>query len=35
VIAYFRDYLENVSNGSVVYGQRGDAQIRQGAYVAA
>ncbi|HUX82415.1 MAG TPA: nitrogenase cofactor biosynthesis protein NifB [Halothiobacillus sp.] len=35
VIAYFRDYLENVRNGSVVFGQRGDAQIRQGAYVAA
>ena len=35
VIAYFREYLEKVREGSVVHGQRGDAEIRQGAYVAA
>lgn len=35
VIAYFREYLDKVREGSVVYGQRGDAEIRQGAYVAA
>ncbi|MHB8921446.1 MAG: nitrogenase cofactor biosynthesis protein NifB [Halothiobacillus sp.] len=35
VIAYFRDYLEKIREGVVVMGRRGDAEIRQGAYIAA
>ena len=35
VIAYFKDYLEQVERGAIVHRDRGDAAIRQGAYVAA
>ncbi|MCL4525524.1 MAG: nitrogenase cofactor biosynthesis protein NifB [Gammaproteobacteria bacterium] len=35
VIAYYRDYLDNIRSGAIVHGQRGDAEIRQGAYIAA
>jgi nitrogen fixation protein NifB len=34
-IAYFKDYLAKVSAGDITHNARGDAQIRQGAYVAA
>ncbi len=34
-IAYFRDYLTKVKSGEVVHTDRGDAAIRQGAFVAA
>lgn len=34
-IAYFKEYLEKVKSGAIVHEARGDAQIRQGAYVAA
>ncbi len=35
VIAYYREYLDMIRNGDLVHNQRGDAQIRQGAYTAA
>ncbi|MDD5374544.1 nitrogenase cofactor biosynthesis protein NifB [Acidithiobacillus sp.] len=35
IIAYYRDYLDNIRSGAIVHGPRGDAEIRQGAYVAA
>ncbi|MBD5803357.1 FeMo cofactor biosynthesis protein NifB [Azoarcus sp. Aa7] len=34
-IAYFREYLDKVAAGEIVHESRGDADIRQGAYVAA
>jgi nitrogen fixation protein NifB len=34
-IAYFREYLDKVKRGEVAHVARGDAEIRQGAYVAA
>jgi nitrogen fixation protein NifB len=34
-IAYFKEYLEKVKSGEIVHEIKGDAQIRQGAYVAA
>ncbi|MCK9983985.1 MAG: nitrogen fixation protein NifB [Azoarcus sp.] len=34
-IAYFREYLDKVAAGEIVHQPRGDADIRQGAYVAA
>ncbi|NMG43870.1 nitrogenase cofactor biosynthesis protein NifB [Aromatoleum toluvorans] len=34
-IAYFRDYLAQVASGEIVHQPRGDADIRQGAYIAA
>ena len=34
-ITWFRSYLERVSRGEIVHQARGDADIRQGAYVAA
>ena len=35
VIAYFKNYLEQVESGAIVHQPKGDAAIRQGAYVAA
>jgi nitrogen fixation protein NifB len=35
VIAYFKDYLERVESGAVNHAARGDADIRQGAFVEA
>ncbi|MDY6956895.1 MAG: nitrogenase cofactor biosynthesis protein NifB [Pseudomonadota bacterium] len=35
VIAYFKNYLEQVEGGAIVHQPKGDAAIRQGAYVAA
>ena len=34
-IAYFKEYLDKVKSGEIVHVPRGDADIRQGAYVAA
>ncbi len=34
-IAWFKEYLEKVEHGEIVHVARGDADIRQGAYVAA
>jgi nitrogen fixation protein NifB len=34
-IAWFKEYLEKVERGEIVHVARGDADIRQGAYVAA
>lgn len=34
-IAYFKEYLAKVKNGELVHVEKGDAEIRQGAYVAA
>jgi nitrogen fixation protein NifB len=34
-IAYFKDYLEKIQRGEIAYASRGDATIRQGAYIAA
>jgi nitrogen fixation protein NifB len=34
-IAYFKDYLDKVKHGDLVHVARGDAEIRQGAYIAA
>jgi nitrogen fixation protein NifB len=34
-IAYFKDYLEKVRKGEVRHAARGDADIRQGAFIAA
>jgi nitrogen fixation protein NifB len=34
-IAYFKGYLDKVKSGEIVHVQRGDADIRQGAFVAA
>jgi nitrogen fixation protein NifB len=34
-IAYFMEYVARVRAGEIVHQQRGDAQIRQGAYIAA
>jgi len=34
-LAYFREYLGRVKSGEIVHLRRGDAQIRQGAFVAA
>ena len=34
-IAYFKEYIEKVKRGEIVHVERGDAQIRQGAYLAA
>ncbi len=34
-IAYFKDYLEKVARGEIEHTARGDADIRQGAYIAA
>jgi nitrogen fixation protein NifB len=34
-IAYFKEYLEKVKSGEIVHVARGDADIRQGAFVAA
>jgi nitrogen fixation protein NifB len=33
VIAYFKDYLERVQSGAISHSARGDADIRQGAFV--
>ena len=34
-IAWFKDYLDRVKRGEIVHVARGDADIRQGAYIAA
>ena len=34
-ITWFKDYLDKVSSGAIVHQLRGDADIRQGAYIAA
>jgi nitrogen fixation protein NifB len=34
-IAYFKDYLERIKRGEVTHAQRGDADIRQGAFISA
>lgn len=34
-IGYFKEYLDKVKRGEIVHVERGDAQIRQGAYTAA
>ncbi len=34
-IAYFKDYLEKIQSGEIAHSSRGDADIRQGAYIAA
>ncbi|MBS1186886.1 MAG: nifB [Burkholderiaceae bacterium] len=35
VIAYFSAYLQKIAAGEIVHAERGDAQIRQGAYTSA
>ena len=35
VIAYYKAYLDQVESGEIVHQAKGDAEIRQGAYVAA
>ncbi len=34
-IAYFKDYIEKIRRGDIEHSERGDADIRQGAYIAA
>jgi nitrogen fixation protein NifB len=34
-VSYFREYLTNVKSGEIIHADRGDAAIRQGAFVAA
>ncbi len=34
-LRYFKDYLEKVKSGEIVHQERGDASIRQGAFIAA
>ncbi len=34
-IAYFKDYLAKIERGEIAHGARGDADIRQGAFIAA
>jgi nitrogen fixation protein NifB len=34
-IAYFKDYLKKIDAGEIAHAARGDAQIRQGAFIAA
>jgi nitrogen fixation protein NifB len=34
-ITWFKGYLDKVASGEIVHQPRGDADIRQGAYVAA
>ncbi len=34
-IAYFKDYLDRVKSGAIIHSERGDADIRQGAFISA